>query len=117
MDTLTRVRASCLRLPEAGERMSHGSPTFFVRAKKSFAVYVDGGYHEPGPTLWCPAPEGVQEELIDTEPERFFVPPYVGHSGWIGVRLDVDADWDEIDAIIRDGYRRVAPKKLVAQLD
>ncbi|WP_280468187.1 MmcQ/YjbR family DNA-binding protein [Nocardia cyriacigeorgica] len=117
MDPLTHVRAICLRLPESSERLSHGSPSFFVRAKTVFTSYVDGGHHSPGPALWCPAPDGVQDELVDAEPERFFIPPYVGHRGWIGVRLDIDPDWGEIDAIIRDGYRRVAPKKLSAQLD
>ncbi|MFI9404554.1 MmcQ/YjbR family DNA-binding protein [Nocardia sp. NPDC052316] len=117
MDPLTRIRAICLALPECSERLSHGCPTFFVRQKTSFVKYIDGGYDEPGPTIWCPAPEGVQAELVDAEPERFFVPPYVGHSGWIGVRLDIDPDWGEFTEIIHDAYRKVAPRKLVAELD
>ncbi|WP_345495841.1 MmcQ/YjbR family DNA-binding protein [Nocardia callitridis] len=117
MDPLTRVRKACLRLPETGERLSHGAPTFFVRAKTSFAKYVEGSHNEAGPTIWCPAPPGVQGEVVDAEPHRFFVPPYVGPSGWIGVRLDVDPDWAEVTAIIRDAYRMKAPKKLSAQLD
>ena len=67
--------------------------------------------------MWCPAPPGVQEQLVDDEPERFFRPAYVGHRGWIGVHLDVDPDWGEVDAIIRDAYRLVAPKTLARQLD
>jgi hypothetical protein len=67
--------------------------------------------------MWANAPQGVQEQLVETEPDRFFVPPYVGHRGWIGVRLDVDVDWDEIGAIVTDAYRMVAPKSLVAELD
>ena len=59
----------------------------------------------------------MQDELVDEEPERFFVPPYVGHRGWIGVRLDVDVDWEEIRGIATDAYRAVAPKKLLAELD
>ncbi|MFI9511352.1 MmcQ/YjbR family DNA-binding protein [Nocardia sp. NPDC052566] len=117
MEPLTRVRAICLALPESSERLSHGSPTFFVRTKTSFVKFIDGGYDEPGPTMWCPAPPGVQAELVDAEPERFYIPPYVGHSGWIGVRLDVEPDWDEIAEIIRDAYRKVAPKKLSASVD
>ena len=60
---------------------------------------------------------GCRDELVDEEPERFFVPPYVGHRGWIGVRLDVDVDWEEIRGIATDAYRAVAPKKLLAELD
>jgi hypothetical protein len=59
----------------------------------------------------------VQQELIDTEPDRFFRPPYVGPSGWVGVRLDRDVDWDEVDAILREAYRKVGPKTLVKLLD
>jgi hypothetical protein len=117
MDPLARIRAICLRLPESSERLSHGFPNFFVRAKTVFTMYSEDAYREPGATIWCPAPEGIQAELVDAEPERFFVPPYVGHRGWIGIRLDVDPDWDEITNIIRDAYRRVAPQKLAAQLD
>jgi hypothetical protein len=59
----------------------------------------------------------VQATLVDEEPERFFVPPYVGTRGWIGVRLDRDVDWDEVAGIAEDAYRAVAPKKLLARLD
>jgi hypothetical protein len=59
----------------------------------------------------------VQEELVAAEPGRFFRPPYVGHRGWIGVRMDGTVDWDEIDAICEDAYRAVAPKKLLVELD
>ncbi|MEV0707186.1 MmcQ/YjbR family DNA-binding protein [Nocardia aurea] len=117
MDPLTRIRAICLELPESSERASHGSPTFFVRGRTAFTNYLEDAHREPGATIWCPAPEGVQGELVDAEPQRFFVPPYVGHRGWIGVRLDVDPDWDEVRGIVRDGYRRVAPKKLSALMD
>ena len=67
--------------------------------------------------LWCPAAPGVQEAMVTEEPERFFRPPYVGPSGWLGVRLDIDPDWDEIAGIIEDSYRKVAPKRLAALLD
>jgi len=117
MDALDQLRTICLRLPESSERLSHGSPAFFVRAKTVFTMFADGAYNEPGPTIWCPAPAGVQDELTSAEPARFFVPPYVGHRGWIGVRLDVDTDWAEIDAIVQDGFRRVAPKRLAVLLD
>lgn len=116
-EPLTRVRAICLALPESAERLSHGVPTFFVRTK-TFTRYTYAGHHgQPGIALWCPAPAGVQAELIDAEPHRFFRPPYVGVRGWIGVRLDVEAGWSEITEIIRDAYRQVAPKKLAALLE
>ena len=116
-DPLARVRDICLALPEVTERLSHGSPTFFVRGKKTFVMYLDDHHGDGRLALWCAAPEGLQAELVAQEPERFFRPPYVGHRGWIGVRLDRDLQWDEIAAIAEDAYRQVAPKKLVAQLD
>jgi hypothetical protein len=100
------------------ERPSHSAPTFFVRDKASFVtLWADGHHDNEFPHLWCAAPAGAQEELVETEPERFFRPPYVGHRGWLGVRLDRGVDWDEIAAICRDAYRVVAPKTLAAQLD
>ena len=111
-----RVRAICLALPEVTEKMSHGAESFF--AGKQFAAVRAHGHHgQARPQLWCPAPPGVQAELLEDEPERFFAPPYVGGRGWVGIWLDDDPDWDEIDAIVRDAYRHVAPTRLAAQLD
>ena len=115
-DPLPRLRELCLALPEATERMSHGEPTWFVRDKKTFVTYADR-HHDDRLAFWCAAPDGVQRTLVESDPERFFVPPYVGHRGWLGVRLDVVVDWDEIAEIVEDAYRAVAPKKLVAELD
>mgnify|MGYP003417081804 CR=1 FL=1 len=67
--------------------------------------------------IWCPAPRGVQAELVETQPDRFYVPAYVGHRGWLGMRLDRDPDWDEVAGVLVEAYRTVAPKKLVAELD
>ncbi|WP_216209227.1 MmcQ/YjbR family DNA-binding protein [Amycolatopsis aidingensis] len=115
-DRLESLRRICLALPEVTERLSHGEPTWFIRGKKTFVMYADH-HHDDRLGFWCPAPPGVQEELVAQEPERFYRPPYVGHRGWLGVRLDVDVDWAEITEIVTDAYRMVAPKKLVAQLD
>ena len=115
--TLDRLREICLALPETTERPSHGAPTFFVRDKKTFVMFMDDHHGDGRLAIWCAAPEGVQGSLVDEEPERFFVPPYVGHRGWVGVRLDIDVDWDEVAGIVEDGYRLVAPKRLVAELD
>jgi hypothetical protein len=116
-DALDRLRAICLALPEVTERLSHGSPAWFVRGKKTVAMFLDDHHGDGRLAIWCPAPAGVQATVVDQEPERFFVPPYVGHHGWIGVRLDVDVDWDEVAGIVEDAYRKVAPKRLAAQLD
>jgi len=114
---LKRVRELCLALPAATERLSHGSPTFFVRDKSTFVMFLDDHHGDGRLALWVAAPPGAQQELVETEPARFFRPPYVGHRGWLGVRLDVEPDWHEVAAIVEDAYRQVAPKKLLAELD
>lgn len=115
---LGRVRRLCLALPEVTERASHGSPSFFVRDKRQFVQTWPQGHHEHAwPHLWCAAFPGVQEELAARDAARFFRPPYVGHRGWIGVRLDGRVDWDEVGDLCEDAYRVVAPATLVARLD
>jgi hypothetical protein len=116
-DRVARLRRTCLALPEVSERLSHGSPAWFVRGKKTLAMYLDNHHGDGRIAIWCPAPPGVQDALVVEEPDRFFVPPYVGHRGWLGVRLDRELDWDEIAGIVEDAYRLVAPRALVAQLD
>lgn len=111
-----RVRAICAELPEVTERRSHGFATFFVRDKRS-VCYVSDDHHGDGRlALIAAAPDGVQEELVRSEPARFYRPPYVGHRGWIGLRLDIDPDWGEVAHLIEEAYRQVAPKTLVRQL-
>lgn len=114
---LATVRTHCLALPEVTERLSHGAPTFFVRAKKSFVMFHDDHHGDGRLALWCAAPAGAQQELVRTEPDRFFRPPYVGHRGWLGVRLDVALDADEVGEIVTEAYRCVAPSRLFARLD
>ncbi|GGS41674.1 MULTISPECIES: MmcQ/YjbR family DNA-binding protein [Actinokineospora] len=113
-DPLPRLRALCLAMPEATEKVSHGSPTWFVR--KVFVTYV-GERQDSRPGFWCAAPPGVQEEMVAEDPARFYRPPYVGHRGWLGVHLDVAVDWDEVAEIVEEAYRTVAPKRLLAELD
>jgi hypothetical protein len=114
---LDRLRELCLSLPGATERLSHGEPTWFVQGKRTFANF-DNNHHQAGRiAVWLAAPPGAQEILVDADPVRFFRPPYVGHRGWLGVRLDVDVDWDGLAGLLEDAYRLVAPKKLVAELD
>ncbi|HYF47741.1 MAG TPA: MmcQ/YjbR family DNA-binding protein [Acidimicrobiales bacterium] len=114
---LAKVRDACLALPEVTERLSHGAPTFFVRGKKTFVMFLDDHHGDGRLALWVAAAPGVQAEMVDEEPDRFFVPPYVGHRGWLGVRLDRKPNWGEVAGICEDAYRQVAPKSLVAQLD
>jgi hypothetical protein len=112
---LEAVREICLALPETSERPSHGEPTFFVRGKRSFASVWDGHHGDGRFALICAAPPGLQTTLVEADPERFFVPAYVGHRGWLGVRLDRGFDRDEIAGILEDAYAEVAPPKLVAE--
>jgi hypothetical protein len=111
---LDAVRAICLALPEASERPSHGEPTFFVGGKRSFATVWDNHHGDGRFAVLCAAPAGMQAALVEADPERFFVPPYVGHRGWIGVRLDRGFDREEIAGILEDAYAEVAPARLVA---
>jgi hypothetical protein len=111
---LERVRELCLALPETTERLSHGRPAFFVRGKKTFVMYLDNHHDDGRLALWCAAPDGMQHALVDADPERYFVPPYVGHRGWLGVRLDRDLPWEQIAGAIDDAYLTVAPKRLIA---
>ena len=113
---LERLRQLCLALPETTERLSHGEPTWFVRGKKTFVMYADH-HHDDRLAFWCAAPAGLQDALVTAHPEQFFVPPYVGHRGWLGVRLDVPVDWEEIAGLVTDAYRVVAPRRLLAELD
>ena len=110
-----RLREIALALPGTSERISHGEVCFFVG--RQFVAVDDHHHGADRLSFWCPAPPGAQEQLIAEDPTQFFRPPYVGHRGWVGVRIDLDPDWDEIAEIVRDAYRQVAPKRLVAQLD
>lgn len=112
---LARLRATCLALPETGEKEAWGTPTFRVR-DKMFVMYVDDHHGDGRTAMWCKAAMGTQEMLVESDPERFFVPPYVGVKGWVGMCLDGGADWAEVAEIVRDAWRMAAPKKLLAAL-
>lgn len=111
-----RIRGICTSLPGVTERLSHGAPAFFA-GKQFLMLWPDGHHDNHFPHLWCAAPPGAQDELVTTEPDRFFRPPYVGARGWVGVRLDRGVDWGELAAICEDAFRAVATKKLIAALD
>ncbi|SOD73909.1 predicted DNA-binding protein (MmcQ/YjbR family) [Jatrophihabitans sp. GAS493] len=111
-----KLRALCSALPEVEERLSHGSNTWFIRGKKTFVMFVGFHHGDPNLAFWCAAGDGVQADLISENPEYFFRPPYVGHRGWVGVRLDTGIGWDEIGELVEDAYRAVAPARLIAVL-
>jgi hypothetical protein len=111
-----RIRELCLSLPGTSERTSHGAPTFFIQDKKSFVQYHINHHGDGRIALWCAAPTGIQMMLVESQPNHYYIPAYVGHLGWIGIRLDRDAAWEEISSVIGDAYLTRAPKKLKDQL-
>jgi predicted DNA-binding protein (MmcQ/YjbR family) len=108
-DPLDRLRQICMAFPEATEQGGVGNPSFKVR-DKIFAM------QHGRMSLWCKAPPGLQGALVGSDPERFFVPPYVGHHGWIGIYLDVEVDWNEVADLVDESYRMTATKRLTAML-
>jgi len=116
VDPLPRLRQIVAALPETSERISHGSPTFWG-GKKTFASFHLNHHGDGRVAVWCKAPPGAQEALVETDPDVFFVPPYVGPSGWIGIRLDRKVSWDVVAGLLEEGYRMVAPRRALAELD
>jgi hypothetical protein len=121
---LNQVRRLVLTLPEVTERVSHGATCFFVQDKRPLCYYHDDHRGDGRISLWCPSSRGVQEELVTSEPERFFRPPTSSSgafSGWLGVFLDLsgenEVDWGEVAAILEEAYRHVAPPDLIAERD
>jgi predicted DNA-binding protein (MmcQ/YjbR family) len=110
---IDRLRAICLALPDAVEKKTWGDATFRVR-DRIFAMEKRG---DGRVSVWCKAPEGSQMVLVGADPEQFFVPPYVGHKGWVGMRLDMKPDWEEVAALVRRSYRLIAPKRLAAKVE
>ncbi|HMS55724.1 MAG TPA: MmcQ/YjbR family DNA-binding protein [Fimbriimonadaceae bacterium] len=108
MRELDRVREICLGLPDVNEKASHGEPTWFVK-KRTFASFAFH-HHDNRVAVWCAAPPGIQELLIGSSPNQFFRPPYVGPSGWVGIYLDVDVDWDEVGEILRQAHAHIEAK-------
>lgn len=102
-----RLRAICLALPGATEKIAWGEPTWRVRGKL-FAQLDDHHHGADHLAVWLPAPLGEQEAMIFTDPERFFRPPYVGPRGWIGVRIDRRPNWRMVAKLVAQAYRLVA---------
>jgi hypothetical protein len=116
-DPVSRVRAICLALPGASERLSHGEPAFFAGGRMfAMCAHADNHHGNGRHGVWVKAPAGAQDTLVEADRARFFVPPYVGVSGWVGIHLDRGVQWAAVEGIIEDGYRMVATKKLLAEL-
>lgn len=115
-DHLSRLRAICLSLPETAEVEAWGEPTFRVKGK-IFAMHASAGtHHADRPSVWILSVGMEQDLVVRARPDRYFKPPYVGPSGWIGAWLDRNPPWGEIEELLRDGWRRRAPKKIAALL-
>lgn len=110
---IEKLRAICLALPEAEERETWDQPTFRVRNK----IFAIAGTTDGRPTFSCKAPPGSQMFLVGADPERFYVPAYVGPKGWVGVRLDNNPDWEEVAKIVKRSYKLTAPKKLAMTVE
>jgi hypothetical protein len=110
---LIRLRKLCLALPESYEKLSHGEPTFGVD-KRMFAMFANAGNHHGRGrhAVWVKGAPGRQARAVRTDPARFFIPPYVGPSGWIGVDLDADTRWSELADILRHAWRLAAPPRM-----
>ncbi|MCI0685207.1 MAG: MmcQ/YjbR family DNA-binding protein [Gemmataceae bacterium] len=107
-DPLGRVRKICLALPETSEKVAWGAPTFRVKGKL-FVMFVDNHHQDGRVAIWCDAPAGSQQALVASDPEHFFVPPYVGGNGWLGVRLDRGLAWSIVKELIHEAHRTRAP--------
>ena len=106
---LERLRRICLALPETSEKVSHGEPTFWVGGRM-FATFDNHHHGAPHVGVWLAMPLGAQEALVYQDPKRFFVPPYVGVRGWVGVRLDGRPSWKMVEKVVREAYAFIENK-------
>jgi len=113
-DQLERVRRICFTLPETTEKLSHGEPTFFVK-NRVFVMFAENHHNDGHIAVWLPVPPGFQTTLIETAPETFFKPPYVGVRGWVGIELDRITDKD-LTYHIEVAWELIAPKRSLASL-
>jgi hypothetical protein len=106
---LQRVRKICLALPETMEKLSHGEPTFFAK-KRVFAMFSNNHHNDGHVAVWVPAPAGLQEALIEEDPEAYYRPPYVGGGGWVGIELDQVND-EVLAGHLRQAWNLIVKKK------
>ena len=115
---LVRLRKLCLALPETHEVESHGEPTFRVK-NKMFAMFANATNHHGAGRhgVWLKSTPAEQKQIVRAAPEQYFVPPYVGKSGWVGVWLDSQVDWEAVAEFVREAYKLAAPERLLRTLD
>jgi hypothetical protein len=113
---IAKLRKIVAKWPQTDERLSHGSPTFWG-GKKTFASFHDNHHGDGRVAIWCKSSFDARDDLVEGRPDVFFVPPYVGPSGWLGIRVDGDVDWGLVEGLLEDAYRLVAPKRALAELD
>jgi phosphoribosylglycinamide formyltransferase-1 len=113
---LARLTKIVLTLPGA-ERETHGTHAAFLVRKRRFAYFLDDHHGDGIVALSCRAAPGENTALIASDPERYYMPSYVGPRGWVALRLDVGSvDWEEVRELVTDAYRLTAPKRLAALL-
>jgi hypothetical protein len=115
-DPLERLRAIIAAWPETREKLSHGAPTWWG-GRRTFATFVDNHHGDGRLAVWVKSTFLEQESRVEADPETFFVPPYVGPSGWVGMRLDRNPDWETVEELLKDGYRLVVSKRTLAAFD
>ncbi len=117
-DELARaLRALCLAFPEAQEHLAHGMPQFRAGSGKTFVIYAANHHGDGRIALWLPMPDGVQDAHVREDAKHFFVPPYVGPAGWLGVRLDRGIAWGRVCELVRMSYEHVAPARLASRIE
>jgi hypothetical protein len=109
------VREICLWFPESEEVIAHGSPDFRVKGK-TFATYAINHHGDARIALWLNTPSGTQQFYVKQEPKHYFVPPYVGPRGWLGINLDKGISWKTVATRVREAYVKVAPATLARTL-
>jgi len=109
---LARLRKICLAIPGAVEKESHGEPTWFTGPKgKVFAMFDNHHHGAPHISVYVPGTVDLQEMLVAQDPERYWVPPYVGHKGWIAIVLDTKPDWKAVEKLVQESFRMIAASK------
>jgi predicted DNA-binding protein (MmcQ/YjbR family) len=108
LGVLERLRKLCLSMPAAIEKESHGEPTWFAGEKgRVFAMFDNHHHGAPHVSVWLPTPKELQETLVASDRAKYFVPPYVGPKGWVGVVLDANPDWKVVEELIREAFDSV----------
>ena len=111
-DHFARVRKLCLALPTVAEKISHGAAYFHLTDKAGILMFADNHHNDGRRAVWCKAAPEAQATLVDAYPDRYFVPPYMGVKGWVGIRLDRTVDWGAVTALLEDAWFSIASKKL-----